>query len=116
MAREVGLLDDFLRKMGARILMRRKELELTQERVAEQAGLTIQTVSSAERGVKALRPENIVRISEALQVTPDYLLLGVGVRDSLETLSDKIDRLTPQQRYYLEKIVESYILGVSVTE
>lgn len=110
------MLDDFLRKMGTRILMRRKELELTQERVAEQAGLTIQTVSSAERGVKALRPENIVRISEALHVTPDYLLLGVGVRDSLEALSDKIDRLTPQQRYYLERIVESYILGVSVTE
>ncbi len=110
------MLDDFLRKMGARILSRRKELGLTQEKAAEKAGLTIQTISSAERGAKALRPENIVRISEVLQVTPDYLLLGTEVHDSLGSLSDGIARLTPQQRYHLKQIVENYIAGISITE
>jgi len=109
-------LDDFLRKMGARILSRRKELGLTQEKAAEKAGLTVQTISSAERGIKALRPENIVRISEVLQVTPDYLLLGTEVHDSLGSLSDRIARLTPQQRYHLKQIVENYIAGISITE
>ena len=109
-------MDDFLRKMGARILTRRKELELTQEKVAERAGLTIQTISSAERGAKALRPENIVRISEALQVTPNYLLLGMKSDDSLVGLSDRIAGLTPQQRHHLEQIVENYVAGISITE
>lgn len=109
-------MDDFLRKMGARILSRRKELELTQEKVAEKAGLTVQTISSAERGAKALRPENIVRISEVLQVTPDYVLLGTELHDSLDGLSDQIARLTPQQRHHLEQIVKNYIAGISTTE
>lgn len=91
----MGLLDDFLRKMGARILSRRKELGLTQEKAAEKAGLTIQTISSAERGVKALRPENVVRISDVLQVPTDYILRGKPFEEPFKNFSSKMSKLTP---------------------
>lgn len=49
-------MDNLLKQIGNRILNRRKQLRLTQEELAEKAGITPQTVSSAELGKKALRP------------------------------------------------------------
>lgn len=60
-------MDTLLQEMGLRIMLRRKELALSQEDVAEMTGLTTQTISTAERGVKALRPENIVKLCSALE-------------------------------------------------
>ena len=48
-------MDDLLHEMGKRISARRKELRWTQEVLAEKAGLTSQTISTAETGTKALR-------------------------------------------------------------
>lgn len=69
-------MDDLLNQIGSRILSRRKQLRMTQEELAEKAGITSQTVSSAELGKKALRPENIIRLCSALDISTDYLLLG----------------------------------------
>lgn len=52
-------MDKLVQEMGKRISARRKELRLTQEELAEKAGLTSQTISTAETGSKALRPENL---------------------------------------------------------
>lgn len=109
-------MDELLRNMGIRIMNRRKDLGLTQENVAEQAGLTVQTISSAERGTKALRPENIVKISDVLQVPTDYVLRGKSYKNPYGSYSNKISKLTPQQRYYLEQIIENYIAAVSLSE
>ena len=49
-------MDEFLCEMGKRISTRRKGLGMTQEDLAEKAGLTSQTISTAETGTKALRP------------------------------------------------------------
>jgi len=108
--------DELLRNMGTRIMNRRKELGLTQENVAEQAGLTIQTISSAERGTKALRPENIIKISDVLHVPTDYILRGKPFEEPFKNFSSKMSKLTPQQRYYLEQILENYIAAVFLSE
>ena len=65
-------MDDLLQQIGSRILSRRKQLRMTQEELDEKAGITPQTVSSAELGKKALRPENIIRICSALDISTDY--------------------------------------------
>lgn len=69
-------MDELLHQMGERIISRRKQLRLTQEELAEAAGVTPQTISTAELGKKALRPANIIKICSALDISPDYLLLG----------------------------------------
>lgn len=69
-------MDKLVQEMGKRISARRKELRLTQEELAEKAGLTSQTISTVETGTKALRPENIARLCEALDTSADYLLFG----------------------------------------
>lgn len=55
-------MSELLNQIGTRILERRKQLRLTQEELAERAEITAQTVSYAELGKKALRPENIIKI------------------------------------------------------
>lgn len=63
-------------EMGQRISKLRNEKRMTQEELATITGLSTQTISTAENGRKALRPENIVKLSQALGVTTDYLLTG----------------------------------------
>ena len=65
-----------LQEIGKRIMDRRKKLGLTQEALAEKGEVTTQFVSYAESGKRAMRPENLLKISSALEVSADYLLTG----------------------------------------
>lgn len=69
-------MNELLAGIGQRISSARKSKKMTQEALAELADISYQTISSAELGKKALRPENIIKISQALQVSTDYLLTG----------------------------------------
>lgn len=101
-----------LLQMGERISTRRKQLRLTQAELAEIAGVTPQTISTAELGLKALRPANIVNICAALGISPDYLLLGKTSSEDRLLLVQKISRLSPVQYQHLEIIVDNYIAAV----
>lgn len=105
-------MDDLLKQIGSRILNRRKQLRMTQEELAEKAGITPQTVSAAELGKKALCPENIIRICSALEVSTDYLLLGKVNSHDHSTLSSKISDLSPTQYRHLEDIINSFLAAV----
>jgi transcriptional regulator with XRE-family HTH domain len=106
-------MDDLLEQMGKRLVARRKQLRLTQEDVAERADVTPQTISTAETGRKALRPENIIKVCTALDISPDYLLLGSISQDDVSILSQKVAKLTPAQYRHLEDIIDSYIAAVT---
>ena len=106
-------MDILLSQIGKRILKRRKQMRFTQEELSERSGITPQTISYAELGKKALRPENIIKICSALEISTDYLLLGrISDRDT-SFLDQKILGLTPEQYRYLEDIINSYISAVS---
>lgn len=109
-------MDDLLKQMGRRLSARRKQLRLTQEEVAERADLTTQTISTAETGSKALRPENIVKMCGALGISADYLLFGTISDEDRSYLSEKIAKLNPEHYRHLEDIVDSYIAAVSTSD
>lgn len=104
-------METLLEEMGRRLTNRRKQLRMTQEEVAERAGLTCQTISTAETGRKALRPENIVKLCCALNISTDYLLLGSTTND-ISLLTSKIASLSPDEYRHLEDIIDSYIAAV----
>lgn len=103
-------MDLFLTEMGNRIMERRKKLGLTQEALAELSGLTTQFVSYAESGKRAMRPENLKKISLALGVSTDYLLTGDIIDKDMLLLSDKISKLNPSQVRIIESIIDDCIL------
>lgn len=109
-------MDELLNQIGKRIFDRRKQLRMTQEELSERAGVTSQTISSAELGKKALRPENIIRICSALEISTDYLLLGKIAFHDHSILSDKISNLTPEQYHHLEDIINSYVSAIREKE
>lgn len=96
-----------LKEIGRRIMERRKKLGLTQEALAEKGDVTTQFVSYAEAGKRAMRPENLLKISAALGVSADYLLTGDIVDKDLLLISEKIRRLTPSQLRLVENLIDS---------
>ncbi|MCL8382106.1 helix-turn-helix domain-containing protein [Xanthobacter aminoxidans] len=63
-------------EIGARIKTRRMLLGISQEKLAEQLGLTFQQVQKYEKGVNRVSGARIARLAEILQVSPDWLLKG----------------------------------------
>lgn len=95
-----------LQGIGKRIMDRRKKLGLTQEALAEKGEVTTQFVSYSESGKRAMRPENLLKISSDLEVSADYLLTGEIIDKDLLILSDKLRKLTPSQVRTVEAIID----------
>lgn len=95
-----------LKVIGQRILERRKKLGMTQEALAEKGDVTAQFVSYAEAGKRAMRPENLLKIATALEVSADYLLTGEIIDKDLLILADKLRTLTPSQVRIVEGIID----------
>lgn len=96
----------FLKEIGKRIIQRRKKLNLTQEALAEKADVTTQFVSYAESGKRAMRPENLMKISAALEVSADYLLTGEIIDKDLLIISEKMKNLSSSQIRIIENIID----------
>ena len=62
--------------MGLRIGVRRRELGMTQKELAEIAGCSDNYISSIENGKSKPTLAILVKICVALDITPDYCLLG----------------------------------------
>ena len=76
---------ELLKEMGQRMLVRRKQLRLTQETLAKMAHVTPQTISTAELGTKAMRPETILNVCEAYETPVEGFHAG-KLRIPLEQL------------------------------
>ncbi len=101
--------EKWLLVVGQRIASRRRKLGWTQEELAEKGNLTPQFVSYAESGKRAMRPENLLKISSALGVSADYLLTGEIIDKDLLLLSEKLQKLPPAQLRIVENIIDECI-------
>lgn len=59
---------------GLKVRMRRYEMEITQEELAEKADLHPTYVGSVERGERNIALENIIAIAKALKCSPKDLM------------------------------------------
>ena len=99
-------MEHLLTDMGLRIQELRKQMDLTQEALAERAGMTSQTISSAELGKKALRPENLVKLSRALGVSTDYLLTGCRNASDYAIIDGKLKEVSPQEYNQIMRVID----------
>ncbi len=61
-------------QIGNRIKDRRKELKMSQKDLGNMVGLTSATISRIEDGSRTLTQENITKFTQALEVSPDWLM------------------------------------------
>jgi transcriptional regulator with XRE-family HTH domain len=66
------------RHVGLRIRMRRKELGISQERLAESIGLTFQQVQKYERAANRVSASKLWEMARALSTSISYFYEGLG--------------------------------------
>lgn len=91
--------------MGLRISGRRKELNLTQEKLAERMGVSLQTISCIELGKKAIRPENLANLCLHLNVSADYILYGKRDEQQMLDIVSKLSTLSSEEYNIVENLV-----------
>lgn len=96
----------FLVDMGNRIMKRRKELGMTQEKLAETMDLSLQSVSCIELGKKAIRPENLFKLCHALDISADYILTGEKTVHQLDGINKKLAALNENDYQIVEALID----------
>ena len=71
----------FKREIGKRIRQIREEKEMTREQLAASADITTKFLYEVENGKKGLSATTLLKISNALFCSCDYVLLGVNIGD-----------------------------------
>ena len=97
---------DELKLIGERICSRRKQLRYKQERLAEEMNVSIQMVSNLERGNKAIKIENLIKLSDILGVSTDYILLGRNTAGDVMNVADKLSQLSDDNLRLVEHIID----------
>ncbi len=67
---------DYKHSMGIRIKEKRKKLKLTQDEISEMLDISVKHFGEVERGIAGLSVENLIKLSEILCVSIDYLVKG----------------------------------------
>ena len=98
-----------LKQIGTRINARRRELNITQEQLAEKMDVSIQMISNLEGGKKAIRPENLIKLCCALEISADYILQGKRSDYETAEFMKKYNKLTHEQQNLLEQIADSWL-------
>ena len=94
-----------LKDMDDRIYMRRKSRNMTQDALAEKLGVSTQMISNLELGKKAIRPENLLKICEVLDLSADYILTGKGDTDSTERLAERLKRFSGDDIQMIDMLI-----------
>lgn len=97
-------MNKLLVEIGNRISSRRRLLGYTQEQVADMMDVSIQMISNLERGNKAIRIDNLLKICQILQVSTDYILTG---EQSENELSKKINKLSERDYRLVSQMVDA---------
>jgi len=97
---------DVLKEMGERIYNRRKALKFTQEELAEKMNVSTQMISNLELGKKAIRPENLIKLCEVLNVSADYILTGTNTNTTYEHFFTKFASLAPQEIRIITELLD----------
>ena len=82
---------------GERLRSRRNQLTFTQEYVAEKIGISLRFYQMIERGEKSVSLDTLIRLSQTLTISIDYLLFGLVVACE-SPIAEIINTLSPRQR------------------
>lgn len=109
-------MSELLKEMGQRILERRKQLNYDTGDFGKFDASHIANHLVCGNGAKAMRPETMLKICEALGISADYLLRGKILEADTSLLQQKISTLTPSQYRHLEQIIDHFIAAIQEKE
>ena len=89
-----------------KLIQLRKKSGWSQEELAEQMGVSRQSISKWEGAQSIPDLEKIIRLAKLFSVSTDYLLTGDIVDKDLLLLSEKLHKLSPSQLRTVEAIID----------
>lgn len=103
-----------LYKIGEKLFSFRKNRGLTQAEVAEKAGLSDRTYADIERGSVNMRVDTLLKICNALNITPDEIL--TEKTEDIEMEKDNLltifDRLPKQNKKTALDLLSIYLKSI----
>lgn len=96
-----------LSEMGKRIAKRRKALKIKQTELADTLNISNNHLSNIERGLNQPSLFLLADICNALQVTPDYLIMGVmRSSDISKSVTDMLSLCTDDDKELVLSLVK----------
>ncbi|MBQ9098165.1 MAG: helix-turn-helix transcriptional regulator [Clostridia bacterium] len=107
------LIED-IRTIGNHLYTIRKRQGLTQAEVAEKAGLSDRTYADIERGVSSMRAETLIRICDALSITPNEIFTQENDNPdaTLEQIAKRLRMCSVQELSTALKLLDVYLLSI----
>ena len=113
----VKKMDNFYKKLGKRVKKMREETGLSQEKLSKRIGINRVSISQIEKGERKISAEEISKISQTFNISPDVLLefrkeIKVILKDEPEKkMKEGIRISVPQKNLKKFKEVLLYILN-----
>ena len=98
--------------IGKRLAAIRKERKLTQEKLAELTDLANNYISNIENNRSIPSLETLVKLCNALEITPNDLLLGAATTSQnylTNELCEKINTCTPKEKRLIDGFISLLI-------
>ena len=96
------MLKEISKKVGMRIKQRRKELKISQQKLAELAGMASGSVGNYESGYSTPKEEYLIKIMEVLNCDANYLFQDF-INKSEQTETTSLFMTTNQEQRYIVK-------------
>jgi len=99
-------------QIGERCRHAREAAGYTQEKLAEQIGVSTQFLSDAERGITGMSVTTVIKLCNVLSVSADFLLLGrsnSGGDGSALSFYSRVQRLSERERELIEEVTNLMI-------
>ena len=101
---------EFLIEIGKRVRKAREHYKLTREQLAEMANISPQFLVHIENGTKSMTSNTICKLARALNVSTDYILLGLDDTDFNRTLAtEALVSMLPEDQATAERILQAVL-------
>ena len=101
-----------LSALGNRIRCARLSKNLSREQLADCLGLSLEDIVALEEGAKTPETETLVKLSNSLEVSPDYLLqdsLTSTANDPMGEFTDLLSKLSPEDRWRILCALRTFV-------
>ncbi|MGN0448319.1 MAG: helix-turn-helix domain-containing protein [Acutalibacteraceae bacterium] len=106
-------MNDYKKEMGTRIRVRRKKLLLTQEEISEQLGISVKHFSEVERGLTGLSIENLIKLSNILGLSLDFIIKGKSVKCNWDSTLSLLENVPKEKEDLIKDLIK---LGIQLSQ
>lgn len=97
------------KKVGERIRNQREFLDYTREEFADMLSISTNFCRDIEIGAKGMSVQTLIKVSNILKMSVDYILFGQIKEEDNHNLLIMINSLSEDKRVYAEDILKTFI-------